>query len=101
MTEYDEIILIPKKYKQDCIGQPVDIDNEIDPIPFTIGSVTRSEWSTAMQGGYEAEIMGTIFTAAYHGEKQALFHGTKYEIYRTFRNGDELEIYLGTRVGVV
>lgn len=100
MTEYAEITLIQKSHAQDCIGQPVGKDEETKVVPFAVGSVNRNEWSTAMQGGYEAEIMGTVFTASYSGEKQAIFHGIRYEIYRSFRNGDRTELYLGTQVGV-
>lgn len=100
MTEFAEITLISTSNEQDCIGQPIDDRQRSKTIPFTVGSVNRNEWSTAMQGGYEAEIMGTVFTASYNGEKQAIFHEHKYEIYRSFRNGDETELYLGTRVGV-
>lgn len=100
MAEYDEIYLVPKAYRQDEIGQPVECDKDLKAIQFKVGSVSRSEWTTAMQGGYEAEIMGEIFTASYNGEKEAILHERKYDIYRTFRNGDRTEIYLGTKVGV-
>lgn len=100
MTEYAEITLIQKSYTQDCTGQPVSKYEETKVIPFAVGSVNRNEWSTAMNGGFQAEIMGTVFTASYNGEKQAIFHGIRYEIYRSFRNGDTTELYLGTQVGV-
>lgn len=98
-SEPGEIILIPKSYKQDEIGQPIDCDDERQPIPCEVVSVGRSEWITAAQGGYQAEIMIRIFRASYNGEREAIYHGIRYDIYRTYGEGDRLELYLGTRVG--
>lgn len=99
MTEYGEVFLIPQSEKQDCIGQPIDIDNELKAIECKVESVGRSEWSTAAQGGYQAEVLLKVFRACYHGEKIALYHDNRYEIYRTYGVGDEIELYLGTRIG--
>ena len=90
ITEYGEITLISKKNRQDCIGQPISSDDDERTIPCTIENVGRNEWNIAFQGGYEAEILCKIFTASYMGEKQAILHGTRYEIYRTYRTGDRL-----------
>lgn len=97
--EYGEVKLIQKAYAQDCIGQPIDLDQDARLIPCKIGNVTRSEWNSAHQGGYEAEIMLKVFSGSYNGEKSAIWHGVRYEIYRTYRVGDETELYLGNKAG--
>lgn len=99
MNKYGEITLISKTYMQDEIGQEIGEVEEQRTIQCTIASIGRSEWSTARQGGYEAEIEADVFAASYNGESTALYNGKQYEIYRTYQNGDITELYLGTRIG--
>ena len=99
MNKYGEITLCKKAAKQDCIGQAIDEALETRTIQCKVDSIGRSEWSTAQQGGYEAEIMLKVFSASYEGESLAQYNGKTYEVYRTFQDGDETELYLGTRIG--
>lgn len=99
MNKYGEITLCVKQSVQDCIGQAIDETLETRTIQCKVDSIGRSEWTTAQQGGYEAEIMAIVFSASYNGESLAQYNGKTYEIYRTFQNGDETELYLGTRIG--
>lgn len=99
MNKYGEIILCTKGALQDCIGQAIDTFVEAQKIQCTVDSVGRSEWITAAQGGYQAEVMVKVFSASYHGESMAQYSGKTYEIYRTFQVGDQTELYLGTRIG--
>lgn len=98
MKEYGEITLVSKTYEQDCIGQPVEREKERRTIPCSIESVGRNEWITAMQGGFQADILCKIFTASYQNETEAILHNARYTIYRTYRVGDQTELYLATRV---
>lgn len=99
MNEFGEITLCLKGAKVDCIGQAIDTALETRTIQCEVDSIGRGEWSTAQQGGYEAEIMAKVFSASYIGESLAQYNGKTYEIYRTFQSGDETELYLGTRIG--
>ena len=101
MNEFGEITLCKKTSRQDCIGQAIDEALETRTIQCTVGSIERNEWSTAQQGGYEAEAMVKVFAASYKGESIAQYGGKTLEVYRTFKAGDEdeIELYLGTRIG--
>lgn len=99
MNKYGEITLCVKRAVQDCIGQAIDETLETRTIQCTVDSIGRSEWSTAQQGGYQAEAMVKVFSASYQGESICQYCGKTYEIYRTFQSGDQTELYLGTRVG--
>ncbi len=99
MDKYGEITLIGKTYEKDEIGQFVPASEAERTIECKIDSVGRSEWLTAHQGGYEAQFVMDVFSASYNGESLAQYNGKTYEIYRTFQNGDETELYLGTRIG--
>ena len=99
MNKYGEITLCKKGFLQDCIGQAIDEAVEERTIQCTVDSIGRSEWSTAQQGGYEAEALVKVFSASYQGESIAQYNGKTYEIYRTFQDGDQTELYLGTRIG--
>jgi hypothetical protein len=99
MNKYGEITLLKKTFEQDDIGQEIGEVEERKTIQCVIGSIGRNEWSTARQGGYEAEILATVFAASYDGESTALYNGKTFDIYRTYQDGDSTELYLGTKVG--
>lgn len=99
MNKYGEVTLLEKTFSRDSIGQVIGEVENRRTIQCTIGSIGRNEWSTARQGGYEAEVIATVFSASYNGESAALYNGKTYEIYRTYQVGDSTELYLGTRIG--
>ena len=99
MNRYGEITLCKKAFLQDCIGQAIDETLETRTIQCKVDSIGRSEWTTAQQGGYEAEALVKVFSASYQGESLAQYNGKTFEIYRTFQDGDMTELYLGTRIG--
>ncbi len=99
MNKYGEITLCRRGFQQDCIGQAIDESLEVRTIQCEVDSIGRSEWITAQQGGYESDIMVKVFSASYNGESIAQYNGKTYEVYRTFQDGDQTELYLGTRIG--
>lgn len=101
MNKYGEITLISRTYAVDSIGQDVGTNATQRTIPCKVESIGRNEWITANQAGYEADIKATVFSASYNGESIAQYDSKTYEIYRTYQVGDELELYLGTRVGEI
>ena len=43
----------------------------------------------------------TVFFGDYEGEKVVIFHDSRYAIYRTYRTGDNLELYVERKIGVL
>lgn len=99
MNKYGEVVLITQSKSTDTIGQQTKAAASTKTIECTVGSITRGEWATARQGGYEAEVMLSVFSASYSGESRAIYGEKTYDIYRTFHDGDNTELYLGTRIG--
>lgn len=65
----------------------------------TEGSITRSEFFSAGRQGLNPEIMLTTPKVNYTGEELVEYNGITYSIYRTFPNGDNIEIYASRRAG--
>lgn len=99
MNKYGEVKLISQTKGNDSIGQETETAVSNQTIECTVGSITRGEWITARQGGYEADVMLSVFSASYNGESRAEYNGKTYDIYRIYQDGDHTELYLGTRVG--
>lgn len=97
----DTVILVSEETVQDATKQTYKREVHTGEILCELDSVTRSEWSTAQQAGWEAECRVTVFYLDYAGQNTAVFHGKRYGIYRTFRDGERVELYLGTRVGEI
>lgn len=97
----DTIILISEETVQDATKQTYKRETSTGEILCEFDSVTRTEWSTAYQAGYEAEYQVTVFFLDYSGQRTAIFHGKRYAIYRTFRDGERMELYLATKAGEI
>lgn len=102
MAEAIEFYLIKETYTQDQIGQFVASLSQRQLLGER-ESVTRAEWSAAGQNGLQAEYRINMFADDYEGEKiLRMTVGSKTEtfgIYRIFRQGDRLELYLEWKVG--
>lgn len=102
MAEAIEFYLVRETYTKDDIGQRVPAYTR----RHLLGereSVTRAEWSAAGQNGLQAQYRINMFGPDYQGEKilQMEVNGTpaNFGIYRTFRSGDTLELYLEEKPG--
>ena len=67
------------------------------------GSVTRAEWSAAGEQGLKPEYQVDVFAGDYQGEKivRMEVNGTEqtFAVYRTYRSGDTVELYLEWKTG--
>lgn len=101
MMTHDAVTLISREIITDEIGQKIRSDTETAVTVMCLcDGIKRTEWDTAYQNGYQAEIMLKVFHADYSGQTECDFHGKRYSIYRTYPDGEYLELYLGTKVGV-
>lgn len=98
MKRVDKITLISEQYTTDEIGQKVktEIGNSVI---CTVQSVTRNEWTAAQQQSLSPSYQCRVFFADYAGEKLAELYGKRYTIYRTYQDGDYVEVYLAEKVG--
>lgn len=91
--------LIAETVERDDIGQEYTESASSGEVYCTVDSVTREEWRVAYQAGWDASAKLIVSDADYGGERVAIFEGLRYVIYRTYRDGMDVELYLGERVG--
>lgn len=91
--------LIVEAVERDDIGQEYTDAASSGEVYCTVKSVTRDEWRVAYQAGWDSFAKLTVSAADYGGERIAIFEGKRYEIYRTYQPGMDVELYLGERVG--
>lgn len=115
MTRPTVITLINKTIAatKDSIGQLVETETTRD-VFCELRSINRSEWSAAGQMGLKPELVATMFAYDYEGEESAsiTFYDfpvegeeqtsttVKYGIYRTYLDGEKIELYLERKAGV-
>ncbi len=98
----DICILVAESFEADDIGQQRSKESSRQ-VYCTVGSISRAEFFRAGQNGLTPEMVLTIFSGDYDGEKLLKFHNSKYAIYRTFYNAntDQIELYCKREVGIV
>ena len=62
-------------------------------------SITQSEFFAAANTELNPEYRFTIFFGDYEGEDILEYHGNRYSVYRTYRAGDDLELYAERKIG--
>ena len=98
MKRVDKIKLFSVTKTKDAIGQDVEQETGREVI-CTVISVKRAEWAAAAQRSLSPAAAVKVFFADYSGEKTAELGGQRFAIYRTFQNGDCVELYLGEKAG--
>ena len=88
-----EIILVSKTYASDSIGNQIEQRAE-KKVFAQIGSITQKEFSAAGQMGLKTELKAVVWKFEYSGEDAVILNDTEYAIYRTYVNGDKIELYL-------
>ena len=63
-------------------------------------SITQNEFYSAANTELNPEYRFTIFFADYEGESIVEYNNVRYSIYRTYRTGDNLELYVERKMGV-
>ena len=64
-----------------------------------VDSISQSEFFAAANTEMNPEYKFTIFFGDYDGQSIVEFHGVRYAIYRTFRSGDNMELYVERKIG--
>lgn len=64
-----------------------------------VESVSGSEWFSGGQNGLRPELRLTVFRYDYEDEKTVELDGSLFSVYRTYADGDFLELYLERKVG--
>lgn len=91
--------LIKKHMNIDENGVPVETEEPMKTEVFCrVGSIYQKEFFDAYQAGIKAQYKLVIFAYDYNDEVVVEFEGKTYSVYRTYYQGDTIELYLRTDV---
>lgn len=94
----DVITLITQTITTDKYGNEVATETE-RTVYCEVDSISQTEFYAAANTELNPEYKFTIFFGDYEGEDLVLFNGARYSVYRTYRTGDDLELYTERKIG--
>lgn len=94
----DVITLITQTITTDKYGNEVATETE-RTVYCEVDSISQTEFYAAANTELNPEYRFTIFFGDYEGEDLVLFNGARYSVYRTYRTGDDLELYTERKIG--
>ena len=74
--------------------------NTQNEVYVSVWDITQNEFNVASQSGIRARLMLKTSLYDYNNEEICEYDGNTYKIYRTYKSGDYIELYLAERVGV-
>lgn len=99
MDRSTPINLISETWQKDAYGvaQPTEVSQKVFA---NVRSVTFSEFFDGGRNGLNPDLIFTIFSGDYSGEKIVEYKGIRYTVYRTYMGrNDTLELSVERRVG--
>lgn len=64
-----------------------------------VKSISRAEFSAAGSSGLKPSAMVRVHASDYQGERFLDLFGVRYELYREYRKGEDVELYVMRRGG--
>ena len=95
----DVLILIAQTVSIDAYGNETVTETE-KTVYCEVDSITQSEFYAAANTELDPEYRFTVFFDDYDGQKIVKYKDKRYAIYRTYRTGDDLELYVERKIGV-
>lgn len=95
----DVITLVTQTITTDKYGNEVAKETE-RTVFCEVDSISQTEFYAAANTELNPEYKFTIFFGDYEGEEVVVFNGARYSVYRTYRAGDNLELYAERKIGV-
>lgn len=94
----DVITLITQTITTDKYGNEEATETE-RTVYCEVDSISQTEFYAAANTELNPEYRFTIFFGDYEGESLVKFNGARYSVYRTYRTGDNLELYTERKIG--
>ena len=94
----DVITLITQTITTDKYGNEVATETE-KTVFCEVDSISQTEFFAAENTELNPEYKFTIFFGDYDGQDLVKFNGARYSVYRTYRTGDDLELYTERKIG--
>ena len=84
---------------KDEYGRWMEGNPTVKEVFARIKSISRSEFFDAGRKGLNPDLRFDIFAADYNGETMIEYNGKTYAVYRTYENGDYMELYVERKGG--
>lgn len=94
----DVITLITQTITTDKYGNEEATETE-RTVYCEVDSISQTEFYAAANTELNPEYRFTIFFGDYEGESLVKFNGARYSVYRTYKTGDDLELYTERKIG--
>ena len=94
----DVLVLITRTISTDALGNETAQESE-KTVFCEVDSISHSEFFAAADTELNPQFRFTVFFGDYNGEETVKYGGQRYSVYRTYRTGDDLEIYVERKVG--
>lgn len=94
----DVITLITQTIETDELGNEVATEEE-KTVFCEVDTISQSEFYAAANTELNPEYRFTVFFGDYDGQKLVKYQGKRYVIYRSYRAGDDLELYVERKIG--
>ena len=99
MDRTEEITLLSTTKSQNAYGVWVETLSE-KKVFCQVDSVTRAEFFDGGRNGMNPEFRMTMFFGDYSGERELLYKGKRYSVYRTYQGrNDTVELYVERKGG--
>lgn len=92
------ITLIAQTFSIDQYGNEVVTTQDTD-VFAEVDSVSQSEFFAAQDTELKPEYKFTVFFGNYNGQSLVEYEDEIYSVYRTYRTGDNLELYVERKIG--
>lgn len=94
----DELVLITQTIATDDYGRESITETE-RTVLVEVYSITQSEFFAAANTELNPEYRFDVFFGDYNGEEIVEYKGNRYAVYRTYRTGDYMELYVERKIG--
>ena len=99
MDRSDVITLLGSTRTQNAFGVWEETRTEKE-VFCQVDSVTRAEFFEGGRNGLNPEFRFTMFFGDYSGERECIYQGKSYSVYRTYHaRTDEIELYVERKGG--
>lgn len=96
----DELTLLSYGRTQDALGRWIESDPVRATVFCKVNSVSRQEYFQGGRTGLNPEYEFTVAAIDYSGQRECVYHGLTYAIYRTYRTDDDyMELYAERKGG--
>ena len=96
----DILTLVAQTISTDQYGN--EVATEVEKQVFCeVDSITQTEFYQAADTELNPEYRFTIFFGDYDGQPIVIYNGVRYSIYRSYRTGDDLELYVERKIGTI